>query len=184
MPIVALTANAMKGFENEIEQAGFSGFMTKPIDIASLLADLAVRLGGKRAEASAGDASARPVAQKEAAASTTVDAPIVSRLAGNPRLKPIADRFALQLAQQIGQIHHAIEHDDLPEIARLAHAIKGGGGSVGYDLLFEPSKALEVAVATDDHAAIAEAAATLTALERRIAAGLRIGTRQPGEVSV
>ena len=50
LPILALTANAMKGFELEIERAGFSGFHTKPMDIDALLADLAARLDGRRVE--------------------------------------------------------------------------------------------------------------------------------------
>ena len=41
LPILALTANAMKGFESELEAAGFTGYLTKPIDIDALLADLA-----------------------------------------------------------------------------------------------------------------------------------------------
>ena len=44
LPIIALTANAMKGFERELEQSGFSGFQTKPIDVDGLLRDLAGRL--------------------------------------------------------------------------------------------------------------------------------------------
>ncbi|MFY8088211.1 MAG: ATP-binding protein, partial [Rubrivivax sp.] len=46
-PIMALTANAMKGFEREIEGSGFTGYLTKPVDIDALLADIGRRLGGR-----------------------------------------------------------------------------------------------------------------------------------------
>ena len=41
IPIIALTAHAMKGFQEEIMAVGFSGYLTKPIDIDVLLQTLA-----------------------------------------------------------------------------------------------------------------------------------------------
>jgi CheY-like chemotaxis protein len=63
-PVIALTANAMKGFEREIEEGGFTAHVTKPIDIDALLARLAKLLGGRKLEGrgdrgSAGDGAAR-----------------------------------------------------------------------------------------------------------------------------
>jgi CheY-like chemotaxis protein len=48
LPIIALTAHAMKGFEKEILEAGCTGYVTKPIDIDVLLGALAEKLGGRR----------------------------------------------------------------------------------------------------------------------------------------
>lgn len=49
LPVLALTANAMKGFEHQIEgAAGFTGYLTKPVDIDALLAELAAHLGGRQ----------------------------------------------------------------------------------------------------------------------------------------
>ena len=47
-PIIALTANAMKGFEREVLKIGCSGYLTKPVDIEGLLQALADLLGGRR----------------------------------------------------------------------------------------------------------------------------------------
>jgi len=46
-PIVALTANAMKGYELRILEAGFSHYQTKPIDIDKLTNLLSTLLGGE-----------------------------------------------------------------------------------------------------------------------------------------
>ncbi|MDB5999320.1 MAG: arcB 7 [Rhizobacter sp.] len=48
LPVLALTANAMKGYETQIEAAGFSGHLTKPVDIDAMLEEVARRLGGVR----------------------------------------------------------------------------------------------------------------------------------------
>ncbi len=180
LPIVALTANAMKGFETEIEEAGFSGFMTKPIDIESLLADLAERLGGKRVDAVTDDTPAPAIL---VTVPMREDAPIESRLAGNPRLKLIADRFARQLGGQIARIEQALADKEMDEVARLAHAIKGGGGSVGYDMLYEPAKALEEAAWANDVTGATLAAAALAAFEYRIVAGLSGAAEQAAALS-
>ena len=46
IPIVALTANAMKGDEQRITEAGCDGYMTKPIDIKEFLKLVAEYLPG------------------------------------------------------------------------------------------------------------------------------------------
>jgi len=58
-PIIALTANAMKGYEERILKAGFSHYMTKPIDIDALSKLLAELIGGKKVDAP----TPKPVAQ-------------------------------------------------------------------------------------------------------------------------
>ena len=81
LPIIALTAHAMKGFEQEILAAGCTGYVTKPIDIDVLLGTLAEKLGtGRRVKAAApGGAGAR-----RRAAGAGADAG--SRGADRPRL--------------------------------------------------------------------------------------------------
>ena len=60
LPIIALTAHAMKGFEQEILAAGCTGYVTKPIDIDVLLGTLAEKLGvGKRVKAAPAPAAER-----------------------------------------------------------------------------------------------------------------------------
>lgn len=47
VPIVALTANAMRGDEEKCREAGCTGFLTKPVDIDELLAYLAELFGAE-----------------------------------------------------------------------------------------------------------------------------------------
>ena len=166
LPIIALTANAMKGFEKELAAAGFSGYQTKPIDVDTLLADLAARLDG---HATATEPA--PVLHDTDIGSSGGVTPIVSRLAGHAKLGRIVARFVEQLPSRIGQMDAAVARADCIELAALAHWLKGAGGSMGFDALFEPAKALEDACKTNDLHAAKAVMAQLRDLVDRIQRG-------------
>jgi CheY-like chemotaxis protein len=172
LPIIALTANAMKGFEKQLEEAGFSGFQTKPVDVDALLLDLAQRLGAEEVvEDAPADAPAPAQAAPQPAGSDDDDeheAPIVSRLASHAKLGPIVERFVAQLPDKLGQMDSATRRGDLVELAALAHWLKGAGGSMGFDDLYEPAKELEDAARGGDAAQAGAVMARLRRLERRI----------------
>ena len=65
-PVVALTANAMAGFERQMMEAGCNVFMTKPVDIDALVGTMAQLLGGERI--ARGAAPAAPASAARAAA--------------------------------------------------------------------------------------------------------------------
>ena len=181
LPIIALTANAMKGFEQELEAAGFSGYQTKPIDVDALLADLAARLGGQAAPADPSETETTSPADDAAMARKPVDAdddPIVSRLAGNAKLGPIVTRFVAQLPSRLAQMDDALAAANWAELASHAHWLKGAGGSMGYDMLFEPSKALEVSAKAADAAGTRAVLAQLHRLNLQIQRGTALAASQ------
>ncbi len=145
-PIVALTAHAMKGFEQEIEAAGFTGFMTKPIDIDGLIEMLAELLGGRRVEdGTKSDFPAMPVAAAPAASPPAdAEAALVSRLpADNPAFREIIRKFVARLDEQLKSMEQAWGARNFEELANLAHWLKGSGGTVGFDAFTEPAARLE-----------------------------------------
>jgi PAS domain S-box-containing protein len=150
-PIYALTANAMKGFEAELNDAGFTGHMTKPVDIDQLLGELAKLLGGRRearkprpAEPVGGSAPAprRP--------SQVGGDPVPSRLAHHPKLRSVARRFGMQMPERMTAIEQACAARDFQTLAGLAHWLKGSGGTAGYDAFTTPAKSLEQAAKAHD----------------------------------
>jgi len=152
-PILALTANAMKGFEQEINQAGFSGFHTKPLNIGTLLTDLAQRLGGERL------APEEVLKLQGASADNTVNSPVnspadtspmVSRLSQHPKLRKVVTRFMDEFPGKLASMKQSLDQHDLKELAQHAHWLKGAGGSVGFDAYFEPARHLEAACTVDD----------------------------------
>ena len=186
LPVLALTANAMKGFEHELDGAGFSGWLTKPIDVDALMRELAGRLGGRvaapgeaaRDEAGRDEAAAAAASEHGAPLATPSAAePLVSRLATHPRLAPIVDRFVQQLGPRLVEMDTAAARGDSAELSRLAHWLKGAGGSMGFDDLFEPARRLEEAAEAGDAPAAAALLAELHRLDHRIRLG---AARQPG----
>jgi HPt (histidine-containing phosphotransfer) domain-containing protein len=60
----------------------------------------------------------------------------------------------------------------MAELKALAHGLKGAGGSMGFDQMFEPAKALEAA-ATEGQAELVDAAiAELQRIGRAIQRGM------------
>jgi signal transduction histidine kinase/DNA-binding NarL/FixJ family response regulator/HPt (histidine-containing phosphotransfer) domain-containing protein len=183
-PVIALTANAMKGFERELEDGGFTGYETKPIDIDRLLARLAGLLGGTR-QATPPAAVAQPprvdsplAPQAEATRATErvlanarkADAavPIRSRLAAHPRLARVAAEFCTKLPGKLDEMQAALDDGQLETLGTLAHWLKGAGGSVGFDALFEPARDLEAAAKAADGAAAGQCLERLRGLSARL----------------
>ena len=167
LPVFALTANAMKGFEEELKAAGFTGHLTKPLDIDKLVEVLAETLGGRRvqdAPAQAAGAAAVTVEPSPAVA----EPPLISRLAGNPRLLPAVQKFSARLDGQLDAMDNAWRARDLTELAALAHWLKGAAGTVGYDAFTEPAVELEQVVKAGAEERIAGQLQLLRGLQRRI----------------
>jgi PAS domain S-box-containing protein len=167
-PIFALTAHAMKGFEQQVQEAGCSGYLTKPVDIDRLVAAVANALGGWPAS----DADRAVVApQAVSAAAPAPDAalaPLVSRLANRPRLHSSIRKFTSRLASQLDAMDTAWQAGELVELAALAHWLKGAAGTVGYDAFTEPAAELEEHIAQADSAAITALLHQLRGLQARI----------------
>ncbi|MDH3209579.1 MAG: ATP-binding protein [Burkholderiaceae bacterium] len=180
LPIVALTANAMKGFERELDEAGFTGFLTKPIDVDALLRDLAGRLGARAVEAELD--SADDVTPADLLAETKNDAPsIVSRLARHAKLGPIVGRFVEQLGPKLALMDNAVARADMAEVGALAHWLKGAGGSMGFDDLSVGAKALEEAARAGQREIAAAVMVELHQLEQRIQRGALENHRELAE---
>jgi PAS domain S-box-containing protein len=176
LPIVALTANVMKGFEQSLSDAGFTSYLTKPIDVDALLEALAAPLGGHLLDEEAPPAmpapTPAPVAALPAAAAVREDVtPLQSRHARHARLGPIVERFVLQLPTRLAEMNEACERGDHAGVAALAHWLKGAGGSMGFDALFEPACELEAAARAEDGDRVRSVLGMLRGLETRIRLG-------------
>ena len=170
IPIFALTANAMKGAEHDVLEAGCSGIIVKPVNIDELLQTLAALLGGTRiADPQHAGAVEEAAAEPPAVAPAALAAqPLRSRLAASARLRPVIRKFAARLNEQMLAIEQAHSAQNLQELAALAHWLKGAGGTVGYDEFTEPAARLEQAAKTASLPEIDAAMAEVRELAARV----------------
>jgi CheY-like chemotaxis protein len=182
-PVVALTAHAMKGIEQKCIQAGFDGYLGKPIKIDGLLEKVASYIGGKRVERSQ---AAIPVLQDRAknkmsrlSSKRDDKAPVVSILQNNEKYRPIVSKFVRKLAEQLEEIRTLHQAGHYEELAILAHKIKGSAGTVGFYAFTEPFFKLETAAQQRDDEKINYAMLDVTQLFERIDPSLAHGDQNP-----
>lgn len=88
-----------------------------------------------------------PMLSAEPVAAAVEDEPaggrLYSRLASNPRLQPALQKFTVRLEEKLAAMASASEAGDYEELARLAHWLKGSGGTVGFDAFTAPAERLE-----------------------------------------
>jgi PAS domain S-box-containing protein len=168
MPIYALTADAMKGFESELAESGFSGYLTKPIEIDLLLATLAQALGGKQLDSLPEFAPVAPAPVEPVPVAVVEEAPLISKLAANPRLLPTVRRFTGRLAGQLDAMDKAHAERDYEALAALAHWLKGAAGTVGYDAFTKPAAEFEQHIKAQDQSGMRESLALMRRLQQRI----------------
>jgi HPt (histidine-containing phosphotransfer) domain-containing protein len=96
------------------------------------------------------------------------EGPVVSRLADRPRLRATVRQFAQRLGGNLQAMEAARQQGDLVELARLAHWLKGAGGTVGYDAFTEPAACLEQCAKAGSADQIQAVLAELNALAARM----------------
>ncbi len=132
VPIVAMTAHAMKGDRDRFLAAGMDGYVAKPVRPHELYA--AVEGGGPDAEA--GLLAPEDVSFEWDAA--------LERVGGDEAmLRDLAEMFFAECPKLIQQIHEHIASEDGPELRRAAHTLKGSAHVFGAAAVAEAAHRLE-----------------------------------------
>jgi signal transduction histidine kinase/DNA-binding NarL/FixJ family response regulator len=146
-PVVAVTANALKGEEERCIALGMDAYITKPINMAHLRHTLErwLTIGGSAAEAS-------PTGP--APATAPIDSTVLGAWLGSDAeaIAALLRKFARAAAEAESEIRTAVSNGDLAAAAAAAHKLNGAARTVGANGVARAAAGIERAGKAGDKA--------------------------------
>jgi CheY-like chemotaxis protein len=154
LPIVAMTAHAMKGDRERCFESGMDGYVSKPIQPPELYAEIARCFAGRQLPTTPDAPEIRPVRLDPAAPVPSPNgnaerlaidwnAALVHTGGDRALLRTMIDVFLAESPKMLAEVHSAIAAADAPRLRRAGHSLKGSCGYFAAEQACAAARAVE-----------------------------------------
>ncbi len=170
VPIIAMTAHALRGDRERCLEAGMDDYVSKPIRSRELFEAIERVLGP--AALAQEPSEAGPVATTEQTPVIDWDAALRSVNGDRTLLRDLAEAFLMESPQRVEEIRRALAEGDAASLRRAAHTVKGSARYFGAAEMFRHAERLEELAKNGDLAEAAPLAETLITAMQQLKAAL------------
>ena len=151
LPIIAMTAHAMKGDKERCFEAGMDGYVAKPLQPLELF-EVVERLALSDMTRNGPTAAIGPMTESDSRPASAVSVESVfdltaalARVRGDAEfLKELIGLFQEESAELMRDLRQALDRQDATQVQRMAHSLKGAAGNFAAPSVTDAAFALEM----------------------------------------
>ena len=146
IPIVAMTAHAMKGDRERYLAGGMDDYISKPIrppDLEKIIQSVVIRLRAPLPPSP--DGLSIPTNSEELAVNNIAESEILAHFEGDGELvRELAEIFLGECPRLLGELRAAIQNADAQALQHSAHSLKGSIGNFSISMAHTSANQLEM----------------------------------------